>query len=86
MKSTKNQRNDENLKKLKSFIFYKSKNQYNENECRCQEKTRMILTRMYIWVQCKERRNIKTFLIFESPSCCTKRLFLAITTKIQTKN
>ena len=54
-------------KKLKSFILNNQKNQYTENKCRCQDKDRMILTRMLtMWAQCKEQRNKKTSLIFES--------------------
>ena len=57
-------------------LFNNWKNQSTKNECsinRCQDKTRIILTRMWrIWTQCQEHRNKKTFLIFESKNQITK--------------
>ena len=42
------------------------KNQYTKNKNRCQEKARMILTRILrIWAQCKEHRHKKAFLFFK---------------------
>ena len=42
------------------------KNQYTKNKNRCQDKARMILTRILrIWAQCKEHRNKKAFLFFK---------------------
>ena len=58
-------------KKLKSFNFLTTeKTNQPKKTCdinRCQDNTRIILTRIWrIWTQCEEHRNKNTFLIFES--------------------